>query len=88
MMTLNRSALIELLKELELTDTTECIRFLTRRAFQELLDAEAEALVDAACNEQTSDLLQGPYRPARRVPGDRDRRRAAAADSRRQVPGP
>ena len=32
-MALNQSALIELLKELELTDTTERIRLLTQRAF-------------------------------------------------------
>ena len=34
-MALNQSALLELLKELELTDTTERIRALTQRAFQD-----------------------------------------------------
>ena len=47
-MTLNQSALIELVKELELTDTTERIRLLTQRAFQKLINAEAETVIGAA----------------------------------------
>ena len=52
-MTLNQSALIELLKELELTDTTERIRLLTQRAFQELINAEAETVTGAAPYERS-----------------------------------
>jgi len=52
-MTLNQSALIELLKELELTDTTERIRLLTQRAFQELINAEAETVIGAAPYERS-----------------------------------
>lgn len=52
-MTLNQSALIELLKELELTDTTERIRLLTQRAFQELINAEAETVIGAARYERS-----------------------------------
>ncbi len=52
-MTLNQSALIELLKELELTDTTERIRLLTQRAFQELINAEAENVIGAAPYERS-----------------------------------
>lgn len=56
-MALNQFALIELLKELELTDTTERIRALTQRAFQELIDAEARAVIGAARYERTSDRV-------------------------------
>lgn len=52
-MTLNQSALIELLKELDLTDTTERIRLLTQRAFQELINAEAETVIGAAPYERS-----------------------------------
>lgn len=52
-MTLNQSALIELLKKLELTDTTERIRLLTQRAFQELINAEAETVIGAAPYERS-----------------------------------
>ncbi len=52
-MALNQSALIELLKELELTDTTERIRLLTQRAFQELINAEAETVIGAAPYERS-----------------------------------
>lgn len=52
-MTLNQSALIELLKELELTDTTERIRLLTQRAFQKLINAEAETVIGAAPYERS-----------------------------------
>jgi len=52
-MTLNQSALIELLKELELTNTTERIRLLTQRAFQELINAEAETVIGAAPYERS-----------------------------------
>lgn len=48
-----QSALIELLKELELTDTTERIRLLTQRAFQELINAEAETVIGAAPYERS-----------------------------------
>src|SRR5690625_5617415 len=51
-MALNQSALIELLKELELTDTTERIRLLTQRALQELINAEAETVLGAAPYER------------------------------------
>lgn len=54
-MALTQSALLELLKELELTDTTERIRALTQRAFQELIDAEATAVIGAAPYERTTD---------------------------------
>ena len=54
-MTLNQSALIDLLKELELTETTERIRVLTQRAFQELINAEATAVIGAAPYERASD---------------------------------
>lgn len=53
-MTLNQSALIELLKELELTETTERIRLLTERAFQELINAEATAVIGAGRYERSS----------------------------------
>ena len=52
-MALTQSALIELLKELELTDTTERIRLLTQRAFQELINAEAETVIGAAPYERS-----------------------------------
>jgi len=54
-MALNQSALLELLKELELTDTTERIRLLTQRALQELINAEATAVIGAAPYERASD---------------------------------
>ena len=53
-MALNQSALIELLKELELTETTERIRLLTERAFQELINAEATAVIGAGRYERSS----------------------------------
>ena len=52
-MTLNQSALLELLKELELTETTERIRLLTQRAFQKLINAEATAVIGAAPYERS-----------------------------------
>lgn len=52
-MALNQSALIELLQELELTDTTERIRLLTQRAFQELINAEAATVIGAAPYERS-----------------------------------
>ena len=52
-MTLDQSTLIELLKELELTDTTERIRLLTQRAFQELINAEAETVIGTAPYERS-----------------------------------
>lgn len=54
-MALNQSALLGLLKELELTETTERIRALTQRAFQELINAEATAVIGAAPYERSSD---------------------------------
>lgn len=54
-MALTQSALIELLKELELTDTTERIRALTQRAFQELINAEAQTVIGAAPYQRSSD---------------------------------
>lgn len=56
-MALNQSALIELLKELELTDTTERIRLLTQRAFQELINAEAETVIGAAPYARNGDRV-------------------------------
>ena len=52
-MALTQSALLELLRELELTDTTERIRLLTQRAFQELINAEAETVIGAAPYERS-----------------------------------
>ena len=54
-MALNQSALLDLLKELELTDTTERIRLLTQRTLQELINAEATAVIGAAPYERASD---------------------------------
>lgn len=54
-MALNQSALIELLKELELTDTTDRIRVLTQRALQEVINAEAAAVIGVAPYERTSE---------------------------------
>ncbi|MBL5974919.1 MAG: IS256 family transposase [Candidatus Leucobacter sulfamidivorax] len=54
-MALTQSALIELLKELELTDTTDRIRALTQRAFQELIDAEATAVIGAAPYQRSAE---------------------------------
>ena len=54
-MALTQSALIELLKELELTDTTDRIPALTQRAFQELIDAEATAVIGAAPYQRSAE---------------------------------
>lgn len=69
-MTLNQSALIELLKELELTDTTERIRLLTQRAFQELINAEAETVTGAAPYERSESRAtqRNGTRPRRQRP--------------------
>src|SRR5690625_7026450 len=56
-MALHQSALIDLLKALELTDTTERIRLLTQRAFQELINAEAETVIGAAPYERNSNRV-------------------------------
>lgn len=66
-MALNQSALIDLLKELEITETTERIRLLTQRAFQELIDAEAETVIgaaptNAATTVQRNATARGPER--------------------------
>lgn len=47
-MALDQHALLDLLKELQLTETTDQIRAATQRLYQELIDAEATAFIGAA----------------------------------------
>ena len=54
-MTLDQHALIDLLKELQLTDTTDRIRQSTQRLYQELIDAEATAFTGASPWERTEE---------------------------------
>ena len=54
-MTLDQHALIDLLKELQLTDTTDRIRQSTQRLYQELIDAEATAFIGASPWERTEE---------------------------------
>lgn len=54
-MAVNQSALMDLLKELELTESTERIHLLTQRAFQELIDAEATVVIGAGPYERSSE---------------------------------
>jgi putative transposase len=51
-MALNQSALLELLKELQLTDVSDRVRSATERLYQELIDAEAAAVIGAAPYER------------------------------------
>lgn len=52
-MALNQSALLDLLAELKLTDVSDRIRSATERLYQELIDAEAAAVIGAAPFERT-----------------------------------
>src|SRR5215207_9155645 len=52
-MALDQSALLELLGELKLTDVTDRIRIATETLYQELIDAEATALIGAAPFERS-----------------------------------
>lgn len=54
-MALDQSALLELLAELKLTDTTDRIRQMTERLYQELIDAEAAAVIGAGPYERTTE---------------------------------
>lgn len=54
-MALDPSALLELLGELKLTDTTDRIRAATERLYQELIDAETTAFIGAAPYERTTE---------------------------------
>lgn len=54
-MALNQSALLQLLAELKLTDTTDRIRQMTERLYQELIDAEAAAVIGAEPYERTAE---------------------------------
>jgi putative transposase len=54
-MALNQSALLDLLGELKLTDVTDRIRVATETLYQELIDAEATAVIGAAPFERTGD---------------------------------
>jgi putative transposase len=53
-MALDQSALLELLGELKLTDVTDRIRVATETLYQELINAEATALIGAAPFERSS----------------------------------
>lgn len=52
-MAMDQSALLELLEALKATDVGEHIRVLAERAFQELIDAEASAVIGAEPWERT-----------------------------------
>ncbi|MER7798651.1 IS256 family transposase [Microbacterium sp. NPDC096154] len=54
-MALDQSALLELLGELKLTDTTERIRVATETLYQELIDAETAAFIGAAPFERSAE---------------------------------
>ena len=54
-MALDQSALLELLGQLKLTDVTDRIRSATETLYQELIDAEASAVIGAAPFERTGD---------------------------------
>ena len=54
-MALDQSALLDLLGELKLTDVTDRIRSATEKLYQELIDAEASAVIGAAPFERTGD---------------------------------
>ena len=54
-MALDQSALLDLLAQLKLTDVIDRIRSVTETLYQELIDAEATALIGADKYERTSD---------------------------------
>jgi transposase-like protein len=54
MIALEQSALLDLLGELILTDVTDPIRVATEARYQELIDAEATAVIGAARLERTT----------------------------------
>src|SRR5674476_613550 len=54
-MALDQSSLLDLLAQLKLTDVTDRIRVATESLYQELIDAEATALIGADKYERTSD---------------------------------
>jgi len=56
-MALDQSALLNLLGELKLTDVTDRIRVATETLYQELIDAEATALIGAAPFERSSNRI-------------------------------
>ena len=56
-MALNQSALLQLLAELKLTDTTDRIRQMTERLYQELIDAEAASVIGAGPYERTAERV-------------------------------
>ena len=82
-MALDQHALLDLLKELQLTETTDQIRAATQRLYQELIDAEATAFIGAAAwqrsDERTAtqrlpcsdarDADRGPEAADREAPG-------------------
>ncbi|GMA90325.1 hypothetical protein GCM10025869_08540 [Homoserinibacter gongjuensis] len=53
-MALDQSALLELLGELKLTDVTDRIRVATETLYQELIDAEATAVIGASPFERSA----------------------------------
>lgn len=52
-MTLDQSALLELLGELQSTDVSDRVRLATQKLYQELIDAEATAFIGAAPYERS-----------------------------------
>lgn len=54
-MALNQSALLDLLTQLKLTDVTDRVRSATEKLYQELIDAEATALIGAAPFQRTNE---------------------------------
>src|SRR5690606_11935863 len=54
-MALDQSALLELLGELKLTDTTERVRVATETLYQELIDAETAAFIGASPFERSAE---------------------------------
>ncbi|OUZ09307.1 hypothetical protein BHE97_11365 [Aeromicrobium sp. PE09-221] len=54
-MALGQSALLELLGELRSTDVTDRVRVATEKLYQELIDAEAAAVIGAAPFERSVD---------------------------------
>lgn len=56
-MALDQSALLELLGELKLTDVSDRIRPATERLYQELIDAEAAAVIGAALFERSPERV-------------------------------
>lgn len=54
-MALDQSALLDLLAQLKLADVTDRIRSATETLYQELIDAEASALIGAAPFERSTE---------------------------------